>query len=79
MTEFCLTLRALGIYCARLHFLGNAVCPSRVTARRLRLADQLGEASLVVDQRQVAQVVAAMLSQKANSTASLPRRWFRNG
>ncbi len=80
MTEFCLTLRALGIYCARLHFLGNAVCPSRVTARRLRLADQLGEASLVVDQPQVAQVVAAMLSQvkgeqhRLTATALVPQR-----
>lgn len=43
----------------------------------LGLADQLGEASLAVDQRQVAQVAAVMLNQgrKANSTAALaPQR-----
>ena len=56
------------------------MCPSRVTARRLRLADQLGEASLVVDQPQVAQVVAAMLSQvkgeqhRLTATALVPQR-----
>ena len=37
----------------RLQFLGNAVCLSRVTGSPLGLADQLGEASLAVDQRQV--------------------------
>ena len=43
----------------------------------LGVADQLGEASLAVDQRQVAQVAAVMLNQgrKANSTAALaPQR-----
>lgn len=40
------------------------------------LADQLGEASLAVDQRQVAQVVVVMLNRsEANSTAALaPQR-----
>jgi hypothetical protein len=46
----------------RLQFLGNAACLSRVTDSPLGLADQLGEASLAVDQRQVAQV-AIMLNQ----------------
>ena len=36
----------------------------------LGLADQLGEASLAVDQRLVAQVVVVMRA---------PRRWLRNG
>jgi hypothetical protein len=56
-----LTLRAPGIL-RRLQFLGNAACLSRVTDSPLGLADQLGEASLAVDQRQVAQV-AIMLNQ----------------
>jgi len=42
--------------------LGNAVCLSRVTGSPLGLAHQLGEASLTVDQRRVAQV-AIMLNQ----------------
>jgi hypothetical protein len=45
----------------RLQFLGNAACLSRVTDSPLGLADQLGEASLAVDQRQVAQAI--MLNQ----------------
>jgi hypothetical protein len=47
-------------YCARLQFLGNAVCSSDGS---LDITDQLGEASLAVDQRQVAQVAAVMLNQ----------------
>ena len=45
----------------------------------LGLADQLGEASLVVDQRQVAQVVAVMLNQVEGEQHRPARRWFRNG
>ena len=81
MTEFCALSHAESArHIAQTPVFRKCSCLSRVTARRLGLADQLGEASLVVDQRQVAQVVAAMsVRSKANSTASLPRRWFRNG
>ena len=46
----------------------------------LGLADQHGEASLALDQRQVAQVSSPSCSirSKAYSTASLPRRRFRS-
>ena len=81
MTEFCALSHAESArHIAQTPVFGKCSCLLRVTARRLGLADQLGEASLVVDQRQVAQVVAAMLSQvkgeqhRLTATALVPQR-----
>jgi len=73
MTEVCALSHAESArHIAQTPVFGNAVCLSRVTGSPLGLADQLGDASLAVDQRQVAQVT---ISSEANN----PWRWLRNG
>ena len=79
MTEFCALSHAESArHIAQTPVFGKC---SLSVARdgSLGLADQLGEASLAVDQRQVAQVVAAMLSQVEGEQHRSARRWFRNG
>ena len=62
MTEFCALSHAeSGRHIAQTPVFGKCSLSSRDGS--LGLADQLGEASLAVDQRQVAQVVVVMLNQ----------------
>lgn len=71
-----LTLRAPGIL-RRLQFLGNAACLSRVTDSPLGLADQLGEASVAVDQRQVASVAIMLGGEQHRGVGSATAKYWR--
>ena len=76
MTEFCALSHAeSGRHIAQTPVFGK--CSLSVPRDgSLGLADQLGEASLAVDQRQVAQVAT---HAQSGLRRTAPRRWLRNG
>ena len=81
MTEFCALSHAESArHIAQTPVFGKCSLSVARDGSPLGLADQLGEASLAVDQRQVAQVVAVMLDQvegeqhRLTATALAPER-----
>ena len=79
MTEFCALSHAESArHIAQTPVFGKCSLSVARDGSPLGLADQLGEASLAVDQRQVAQVVAVMLNQVEGEQHRV-RRWLRNG